>query len=96
MGLTADLAAETEARIGGENYPASFMEYFPGKDLTELLPIEQPPGGRRPSAASGKEDDDDELDGDADVDGDAVDDAGLAAWAHAKASLTPEELHTQP
>ena len=41
--LVADVASESAACIGEAEYPAIYLEYFPGKDLTELLQVDEPP-----------------------------------------------------
>ena len=101
--LVADVANEKEARIGGEPYAAIYTEYFPGKDITELLKVVRPPSD--PASAKGKkqasggaivEDDDDDYDDDSDAEEAAVDEEALAAataeWEAAKASYNPEKL----
>jgi len=89
--LVADIAAENEARIGAETYPAIYLEYFPGKDITELLQIDHPP--------TAKPADDDNDDEHSDDDGDGGDSApsaeAVAAFEAAKAALTPEQLHRE-
>ena len=85
--LVADLASETEAQIGPETYAAIFLEYFPGKDLTELLRIVRPPGGRRKGVAG-----DDDGDDDSDSDAEDEDEDEVAAFEAHKAAMTPERL----
>ena len=104
--LVADLAAEKEARIGGESYPAIYLEHFPGKDLTEALPITQPPpppkgdkeSGGKPGKSSGGDDSDDDFDDDEDEDEDDGSKGGpslaeiTVAFEQAKAAYTPDML----
>jgi len=71
--LAADVASENAACIGAAEYPAIYLEYFPGKDLTELLQIDEPPPKERRLATgvsagddAGMYDDDDDDDDDDD------------------------------
>ena len=99
--LVADVATETGAQLGGEQYPAIFLEHFPGDDLTELLTPMRRPGdkgarvGRKQASGGAEVDDDDHSDDDFDDDEDEDEEALAKArteWEAAKMALTPSKL----
>ena len=86
--------------MGGEEYAALFLEYFPGKDLTELIVVDHPPPGvvgwgmpAGEGQSANDDDDDDDDDDDGDTNPKAVE--RRAAWEAAKGRLTPEQLRTE-
>ena len=100
--LVADVAAEKEARIGGETYPAIYLEHFPGKDVTELIkPMKKPP---RPTDSNKKrpkvpppdwqvEEDDDSEDDDEAAPAKVTQTARVwEEWQAAVRAFTPEKL----
>ena len=99
--LAADVASETEARIGGESYPAIYVEHFGGKDLAEWLPIDLPPrkvrDAMQPAAAAASkaaaaDDSGSDL---SDEEDDAEDGEELEAWHAAVAAYSPEQLRAE-
>ena len=102
--LAADLANEKEAVIGGASYPAIYLEHFPGKDLTEALPITRPPPKAEAAAkedrkGGGGGDSDSDSDFDFDEDGESRGGSNEAemikAFEQARARYTPEQLHKE-
>ena len=103
--LVADVAAEKVAVIGGERYPAIYLEHFPGKDVTEILSAERPPnaqggggggGAAKKQKKGGNNDDSDNSDDDDDDDGnprvEEVDEEAVERWAASKRAYTPGKL----
>ena len=95
--LVADVAAEKEALIGGESYPAIYLEHFPGKDITELLTAMHPPRAKKGEGGEGADVDDDPFS--EDEDGGEEEEAkaeakaeAARAWEEAVRSYTPTKL----